>query len=73
MGVVLIFTLHRGGQFNGYARFLAQRTDEKCPEITNVGPTLGPLYKVGQGQVRLWIKDTKIYIDKSVLKDVFVN
>ncbi|KAG0724586.1 3'-5' RNA helicase YTHDC2 [Chionoecetes opilio] len=46
VAVVLVFTLHRGGQFNGYARFLAQRSDEKCPEITNVGPTLGPLYKV---------------------------
>ncbi|XP_071513449.1 3'-5' RNA helicase YTHDC2-like isoform X3 [Panulirus ornatus] len=44
--VILVFTLHRGGQFNGYARFTGEKTDEKCPDITNVGPTLGSLYKI---------------------------
>ncbi|KAK7066156.1 3'-5' RNA helicase ythdc2, partial [Halocaridina rubra] len=43
---ILVFTLHRGGQFNGYARFSGERSDEKCPDITNVGPALGSLYKI---------------------------
>ena len=41
-----MFTVHRGGQFNGYARFSGEKSDEKCPDITNVGPSLGSLYKV---------------------------
>ncbi|KAK8754608.1 hypothetical protein OTU49_016863, partial [Cherax quadricarinatus] len=52
--VILVFTLHRGGQFNGYARFTGEKTDDKCPDITNVGPTLGPLYKIE------WVKKWNI-------------
>ncbi|KAK3882695.1 hypothetical protein Pcinc_012942 [Petrolisthes cinctipes] len=50
--VLLVFTLHRGGQFNGYARFSGERSDERCPEITNIVPARGPLYKVEW--VRKW-------------------
>ena len=44
--VVLVFSVYRGNQFNGAAKFLGQKTDEKCPEITNCGQNLGALYKV---------------------------
>ncbi|XP_042863704.1 3'-5' RNA helicase YTHDC2-like [Penaeus japonicus] len=48
--VILVFTLHRGNQFNGYARFIGEKSEEKCPDITSAGPTLGPLYKID------WVK-----------------
>ncbi|XP_076053319.1 3'-5' RNA helicase YTHDC2-like isoform X3 [Oratosquilla oratoria] len=57
--VVLVFTLHRSGQFNGYAKFSNDKTEEKCADITNVGPTLGPLYKIE------WIKKWNISFHQS--------